>query len=261
MPRMTKSLPALCTAILLTAAIIYGCGEQELYSRYRDREVIIDGHDTEWEGARYLIDRRSVVAGVMNDDSYLYLRLSTWDPLIKRQINELGMTVWFEAGKNPQRRFAIHYPLPTAPRLLRGDLATSGDSTAVIDSTSVKSGIVILGPGKDERRILSNDEAAGQGIIVRTGNDEEHLIYEARIPLVAHNGETMALAGEFPQSVIVECLTGMLSYKDLDEIAARDRARLGNASRGTMSSETPWSTQSTPVSFDLSLKIVLSPPS
>jgi len=259
MSHMTKSLPALCAAITLATVTILGCGEQELYSRYRDREIVIDGHDTEWEGARYLIDRRSVVFGAMNDGSYLYLRMSTWNPLIKRQINELGMTVWFEAAKNRKRRFAIHYPLPTAPRLLHGDSAAVGDSTAVVDSTSVESGIVILGPGKNERRILSNDEAASRGIIVRTGNDDEHLIYEARIPLVVQNGETMALAGEFPQSVIVECVTGMLSYKDLDEIAAQDRARLGNASRGTMSRESPWNTQSTPVSFDLSLKIVLSP--
>ena len=51
-----------------------GCGEQKAESIWRDREIVIDGVDSEgeWEGARYYLDEEKVAFGIMNVNSSSY---------------------------------------------------------------------------------------------------------------------------------------------------------------------------------------------
>ena len=84
--------------IIFSAIIFAACGMRELESTWRDREITIDGIDegTEWENARYFFDKEKVTIGLLNDENNMYVRISSRDLNMQRQLMALGFIVWFD---------------------------------------------------------------------------------------------------------------------------------------------------------------------
>ena len=76
------------TVLLLPLTILSaGCGGEEFESRWRDREIIIDGDASEWRGIeQYSDDRKGVRFAVFNDGEFLYMCFTTWNTKTQQQI-------------------------------------------------------------------------------------------------------------------------------------------------------------------------------
>jgi len=97
--------------IIVSLILNWGCNEPELKSQWRDRDIIIDGIDKEWEDCRlyYDEDTRTTI-GTFNDKKYLFINLTTTDHMIAQQIIQQGFTVWFDPSGGKEKQLGIFYP-------------------------------------------------------------------------------------------------------------------------------------------------------
>lgn len=159
-------------------------------SRWCDRTVTIDGIDSgaEWESARYFFDDEQVTVGLLNTESMLYVRVSTRDPRIQRELLAYGFTLWFSENGDKNKALGIRYPL-----------GSQGDSTLTFGNAPMKQGpasshaetliasipheIELFGPDKGQPSTVSSVEAAKYGIVCQIGNTKDNFVYELQYPL------------------------------------------------------------------------------
>ena|GEM_PF-432138 len=169
-----------------------GCNGIELTSQERDREIAIDGDREDWAGRIRYLDDKNVAIGIMNDESDLYICLSSSDQRLLMQTMTGGLTLWFDTEGGKKETFGIGYPLskPGGSDLMspfrgRGKPGMSGDEQFIRGMQYFLSSqyeIDILGPGEDEslRIPVQNTE----GIHVSADLTEfGQFVYEIKIPL------------------------------------------------------------------------------
>ena len=188
-------LPALTVPALLLA----GCGQPKLESRWCDRQIVVDGDHTEWEGAVTYVEDVDAVIGLLNDGTHLYLCLASIDRDVKTQVLGRGLTLWIDPEGGKGRVLGIRFPLgvrgrglPTGSREERPDpdtmMALSAESEPEIE--------IITGGDLSTRMFL----AQAVGIDLDVGLTKGALVYEARIPLLSTDGGFAIGAG--PGSVV-----------------------------------------------------------
>jgi hypothetical protein len=192
MKRIPAGIPYLEVFLLIAAIILSGCGGQELASTWCDREVTVDGLDTEWNGAMTYVADENVALGLLNDDEYLYLCLATVDSRMVWQVVGSGLTVWFDAEGGKKKPFGINFPLGADFSPGGGDkgdkpMPGSGEHgpdpeklREMLEVSSVE--MAILGPGENERRLMP--VVGSQELRAKLGYAGGKLVYELRVPLV-----------------------------------------------------------------------------
>jgi hypothetical protein len=174
--------------VIFSILFLSGCKMKEMDSRWCDRAVTIDGIDSspEWENARYFFDDEQVTIGLMNTGSTLYVRLSTRDLRIQREILAYGFTLWFNDKGDKNKTVGIRYPMGsqgdstmTAGNGLMNRALGHADTVTASDRHDIE----LFGPGKGQRSTISPDDAAVYGIICKIGDDRDNLIYELKYPL------------------------------------------------------------------------------
>ncbi len=257
MRRMRRDKTLISTVIvLLSAVLLQGCGGMKLESRWRDREISIDGMigspgevDREWAGARTALEDENVSVGLVNDEEYLYMSLVLGDASFGRQVVGMGFTLWFDPDGGNNREFGIRFPLgvgqsgfPLAgsgmPSFARPDVGSDredGDFEAHLQETlEAMTQLEILGPGERDRRKLHVHDAGG--IDVEMGTSNGALVYELRVPLAGMVDHPYAI-GAKPGSVIgVGLETPKIDVSAMrDEMKGRGRGgggRPGGGMRG-----------------------------
>ncbi|MBT4485278.1 MAG: hypothetical protein HOC71_16550 [Candidatus Latescibacteria bacterium] len=235
-----------CISLLFLFSILFfGCGEYELSSKWLDREIIIDGIDTEWEGARYLIEGKNATIALRNDENYLYLRLSTPDRTIQAQMIGMGLTVWFDPEGGRGKTFGIHCPIgnPDTGIMMagRGLNKSAGRNRDEILETAQKK-VEIIGPDKDEPSTLLASEAELLDISVKMGISRRIIIYELKVPLVSDDRRRYAIgATGSGQMIGIGFETGRMDMGKLNEMREerrresddlqRERDRVGGLGR------------------------------
>ncbi len=207
---------------VIAAVGIGGCEKVSFDSRWRDREVIVDGHDTEWGGARYLVDKKDVTIGIMKDDQHLYLRLSSPDRATQWKIARHGFTVWFDPDGGTGRVLGVSYPLAAEADRMRMPYNRAADPAITPDPTpAAVDSLAITIPGEKEPRRLSRAEAADTGIEAALGYDGNVLVYELKLPL-ARTADSPYAVDMAPSGVIG--IGFVTAEVDLDAIQ-RERQR------------------------------------
>jgi hypothetical protein len=203
----------LVLGLIIPASLFFNCGMQELSSKWRDREIAIDGIDngTEWENARNYLDEQKVTVGLMNDEKNLYVRLSTRDRTLQRQLAGLGFTVWFDESGGGKKKLGIHFPIgmqgmrnqqmpegnlppregennkeqPLPENGAPGERPTRSGGAGQMDMmlAAVQNQLEMIGPGKNQRETLTAVEAQKIGILCRIGDTNGNLVYELQYPL------------------------------------------------------------------------------
>ncbi|MDP2983262.1 MAG: hypothetical protein Q8O92_08035 [Candidatus Latescibacter sp.] len=176
--------------VIFLILVFIGCGLKEMDSRWCDRTVTIDGIDSgaEWESARYFFDDEQVTVGLMNTESILYVRISTRDPRIQRELMAYGFTLWFNENGDKNKTLGIRYPF-----------GSQGDSTMAVGNApmnrsaasshtdtliaSIPHEIELFGPQKGQCSTVSFVDAAKYGIMCQIGNTKDNLVYELQYPL------------------------------------------------------------------------------
>lgn len=98
-------------AFIFAITQLAGCKNLELNSHWRDREVTVDGINSEWENSTIYIEDEKILVGVMNDQDFLYISLITGSPALRRQMMGQGFIIWFDPEGGKKKVFGIQYPL------------------------------------------------------------------------------------------------------------------------------------------------------
>jgi hypothetical protein len=88
-----------------------GCGNVELQSAQKDRDIVIDGSPRDWDGALEMVQDAGFSFGLMNDDKDLYIALVIADQAKQRQIMMSGLILWFDETAKKQKHFALKFPI------------------------------------------------------------------------------------------------------------------------------------------------------
>ncbi len=178
---MYANLISASSVIILLASLSLGCGNTELESTWRDRELTIDGNAIDWEGTTVHVEDENVTVGLSNDEDFLYLFLSSNDKNIQRQLLTRGLTVWFDPDGGNDRDFGIRFPLGTGmPMMSRERMAPDREEFNEMYKKTLTE-LEILGPGEHDR--LRTSVLGEHGISVKLGEAKENLVYELKVPL------------------------------------------------------------------------------
>jgi hypothetical protein len=194
--------------VVLISVLTSGCGgSAELTSSWNPKEVTIDGRASEWGTHLSALKDTHVSLGVQNDQDYLYLCLTSTDLQFRRQMMGLGLTVWFESENG--EKLGIQYPIGMREQ---GRLASfepeenrqPEDRRKLMEEALQN--LEVLGPGKDDRNLLSILQAPG--ISVKVGSSEGPVVYELKLPLKKSNDHPYAIGAGVGSTVKLAIETG-----------------------------------------------------
>jgi hypothetical protein len=107
-----KRINILFSLSVFLCLTFFGCGQSNLLSRWRDREINVDGKYTDWvETTTYYDEKSKTVLNLMNDADYLYICLISRNRAIETKIMESGLIVWFDPDAGQKKVFGIRFPI------------------------------------------------------------------------------------------------------------------------------------------------------
>jgi hypothetical protein len=158
----------------------------QLSSGWRDREIVVDGSNSDWQDATAYIKGSNLALGIRNDNDYLYACVIMMDRQMQMQMMATGFTVWFDPEGGKDKTFGIHFPLgmqgqqpPTAPGGRGNPSGNPEEVQKLLEQTQRE--LEIMGPDKKDRERMVLMQA--QGIAVKIGSVQGFLVYELKVPL------------------------------------------------------------------------------
>lgn len=166
---MTKKLP------YLLALLFLGCRSPlDLSSSWNSSVILIDGSRTEWSDLTTL-ESPAVSVGARNNGEYLYLCLTTSDPVRQAQVLFAGFTAQFSPAEG--REFSVHFPLPQ-DRPPRAE--DRGQFESMFRAFEPRMHSLIVATDGDRQQFGLQQ---APGIRVRVGLQEGVLVYELQVPI------------------------------------------------------------------------------
>lgn len=94
------------------SALFLSCEDFTVLSKWKTGEVTIDGIDAgkEWDGAKYFFEKSNCSVGLINDNDFMYLRLSTSDRSIQKSILAQGLSIYFNDKGSKDKKIGICFP-------------------------------------------------------------------------------------------------------------------------------------------------------
>lgn len=176
-----------------------GCNSLELKSEWRDREIIVDGNNTDWLGAMYYFEGENISVGVLNDASSIYICMIAEDRLMRTQVMAQGFTLWFDPTGGKEKTFGIKFPI--GMQGVEGQGFPMGLREGERDQERIREqfeksleDLEILGPRKDDQKRMPVEEAKGIDIVVDPSGGL--LVYELKVPLLHSEQHPYAVGAE-----------------------------------------------------------------
>lgn len=190
--------PALLSGVTLAAR----SKTPDIVSRWRgETPIAIDGVNEEWQGLLAPVKSAPVSIGFYNDDQYLYFCLTTGQRATRSQILRQGLIVWIDQRGGKKKNFGVEFPVGLPGAFIVDRTGDTGEARGVqgrpLEANQDR--LVILGPGKNDRRDLAFDEAPG--IQAKIGESTGVLVYEMRVPLAKSDSQPYAI-GAKPNAMI-----------------------------------------------------------
>jgi hypothetical protein len=164
------------------------CSTLELESTWKDRDIVLDGKDGDWLGAKYYFEGLYVSVGLINDEQHLYVSMMTENPMFRTQIMRQGLTVWLDPKGGKNKTFGIKYPLGRQggekegmmmdPREMMDEMARE-EMMQRLQETMTELEIL----GRDEEVLARMDIEETKGIEVQMRNVGGTFVYELKVPL------------------------------------------------------------------------------
>jgi hypothetical protein len=179
---------------LLIGILFVSCGSLEMNSKWRDREIKIDGYQADWRGVLTYLENKKISVGLLNDDNYLYACLVTGDRRTQSQISRMGFTIWFDVNGGKDKKYGIRFPIgmkdidPVMMREMMGN--QEGGRLRELPQARLNE-IEIVGPGDDDRRRELISDLEGLEIKLETSLDL--LVYEIKVPLSQTDRNTFSI--------------------------------------------------------------------
>jgi hypothetical protein len=198
-PCVTRVQPCLSVALCLCVFLTVTAASErpKFTSQVRDSAITVDGKYDDWYGHLDPFEASPVAVQFLNDGEYLYMRMTASSTAERMEIVRQGFTVWFDPAGGTKKHFGIRYPVvehgsgPEAdPRGggggyggyggHRGGGREGGDHETTSEPLPGDR-IDVLGPGKDDARMLTRDHAQGVDVAIRS--EQGTLQYELKVPL------------------------------------------------------------------------------
>jgi hypothetical protein len=211
--RSPVALRLISLAILIPISVVLlgasGPTIGAIASAWRDRDVTIDGLNTEWQPLSSFGQESRYSIALLNDAENLYVVLATNDPATGVQMLTQGLIVWFDPEGGTKKRFGLKYPVGTlsygvaegrAGGAGRGSPRRQDRSAGPVDRDEAWSQaeadgrlnrLEVLGPGSDDRRSLVVDKS--DPIAVKIGRHDGTVVYELRIPIAKNTSHEFTL--------------------------------------------------------------------
>jgi hypothetical protein len=175
MPLFWKTAAAtLCATVLASTWML---GASDLSSRWKDRDIQVDGLITDWSELVSFNDGLSIAA--VNSGRELYLAIATSDAQRRSQLVATGLVIWLDADGGKKEKYGIRIPGTDIPR--SGSFNGRSSGSAPDPPQPRITYIELLGPEKDARRRI--ELAVEPPILAAARIDMGTLLYELRIPL------------------------------------------------------------------------------
>lgn len=188
--------------VLFCVLVMAGCNDTQLQSSWRNREIIIDGSDAEWQDISVYFQKSKVVFGICNDEKYVYMCMVISDHQTEREIIGRGFTVWCDAKGGNEKVFGIHFPLGFQETKIQRNETGNDDEPGKREQIfqQMTSEMEILGPGKEERVRMT---APGtQGVRAQFAHSSnENLVYELRLPLKPNTDQPYAIGADTGKTI------------------------------------------------------------
>jgi len=184
----------------------FGCGKAEYTSLWRNREIIIDGKDNEWQDA--MVEKDKVFLGAMNDKDNLYVCISTEDKSTKAQL--LGMfgqtvTLWFYNSGVEEKKIGIRFKNEDS-------MATSNRSSNMDEAfnrfQSKLNSYQVINSLESAQSIPTNNTFE-----IKTGYANDKLVLEMKMPLIIQS--VLDLSGEKNKHITFGVETSEIAKKNI----------------------------------------------
>jgi hypothetical protein len=200
--------------LLFTTNVISGCNNLKFESRWRDRDIFIDGLHDEWENVLMFSEEKRATVGFMNDDKYLYLCLMAADEHVLKQSLVSGFTVWFDGMGNREEKFGIRYPV--GRQFPKSNMVRKERSRSVHNRISEmledQSELAIVRFDEEEKLNLS--KADEYGISLKIDHYLGRFIYELRIPICLSDINQYAVVPKDNGTVKIGFELGKMEIRD-----------------------------------------------
>ena len=177
--------------LLASLSIVSGCKVVQMESRLMDREIVIDGSDSDWAGTLVAFDKAGVSLGFSNDAKFLYVCLVPREPPKLTAILNQGLFVWFDAKAGSEKSLGIGFPTGMPERgFLPPGFGMSADS---LETARLQKSFDFF---QDEMELRIPEMGTGKweslhgipGIEVKAGFGTGRFVYELKVPLTKDNG-------------------------------------------------------------------------
>lgn len=182
--------------------LLAACGNEELKSRWRTDEITVDGLNRDWADKLIYNKDNDIAIGIVNDETDLYINISSTNRAMFQKIVRGGFTVWFNSKGNKDKTIGIRYPTgmngaaPPFPERLEGYGNNEYPDERPIERFRMRGGEfeIIIDKEDMEFRIPIDNEV---GIEVSYAFYEGMFVYELKLPLnESKNSPYAAGAGE-----------------------------------------------------------------
>jgi hypothetical protein len=199
---MIRVHPCCSVALVLgvSLATAAASGRPSFTSQPRDGAITVDGRYDDWHGHLDPFEAAPVAVQFLNDGEYLYMRMTASSSAERMQVVRQGFTVWFDPAGGTTKHFGVRYPV-----VEHGSGPDEG-RRGVISEPSPGDRIDVLGPGKDDARMLTRDHAQGVDAAIRS--EEGMLQYELKVPLVKSADHPYAIGASAGKPIGVGLETG-----------------------------------------------------
>ena len=158
-------------------AVVVSAVQSGLTSGWRTDTVNVDGLSGEWSTLGPI--ERGLSVGAVNDGEYLYLVVSAKEPEAIAYLST-GLIVWLDPAGRRAETFGLRLEGVEQPPL-PGMTPTAPAASSTSITTTVLDRFDLLGPGKNQRRLV--DITPDLGIQLASSRAEGEVAYELRIPL------------------------------------------------------------------------------
>ena len=214
------------------------CGNKQLESKWRTDEITVDGSNRDWADNLVYNRDNDIAIGIVNDETDLYISISSTDRAMIQKIISGGFTVWFNTKGNKDKTIGIRYPIGTlgaAPRLpesLKGHRNKNYPDEQPMESFRKRwEEFEII---KDEENISLRIPIDNEvGIEVRNSFYEGMFVYELKIPLYKEQDSPYALEAGESKIIGIGFETGKMENKNRMNRMNRRGISGGRGGRGS----------------------------
>jgi hypothetical protein len=199
-PRISRRAAGIALAWLIASTVPSALSAAEgkdivFKTGWKDRDLVIDGRNSDWQGALGYLNDPPVMLGFLNDDNAIYVCLATNLPAIREGMLRRGVTVWIDPKGGKRKTLGIRLA-PSAPPGGPGDGPRGGLAEGAEertggppappqgafepDESAPPARLMVRLPGRDEWTPV---EGGAGGIEAAVEDSNGLVVFEMTVPL------------------------------------------------------------------------------